>query len=409
MSDTPQGPGWWRASDALWYPPETHPDYTPPPPPPGTAYRNDPPPVAHEPAKPPTDFPTTPPPALPEPVVETAERSPWFWVGISVIGFAVVAVVAVAIIGLLLAEEGPPAVSAADVTVESTGVLAPVEAFVTTGLQTDDGLLVFGTTDDPAATAAEIWDASVLTEGIGPAAVVGGIELPVGVPYVYGVTTTPDGYLAGGEVFFSESGDSQAAFFSSPDGLDWSFVAPPASLDMIAAVFDVAIVGDVRIALVADGDDIVNHLYRSDDGGERWERAGIGFDAVTVWGIGASADRFYAVGDTVDADGVSLPTLHASSDGIRWTEQRFVFDGAFVTGRLFDVVGTSAGFVAVGTTGSSALVMFSNDGQVWERVPVPIAVEGAEALTTVVASDNGAVAIGQIDDRYTFWEIDFGE
>src|SRR3990172_395719 len=36
MSDTPQGPGRWLASDGQWYPPELHPDYgkpLPPPPP----------------------------------------------------------------------------------------------------------------------------------------------------------------------------------------------------------------------------------------------------------------------------------------------------------------------------------------------------------------------------------------
>ncbi|MEQ8716153.1 MAG: hypothetical protein RIE08_00950 [Acidimicrobiales bacterium] len=27
MSDTPQGPGWWLASDGRWYAPELHPDY----------------------------------------------------------------------------------------------------------------------------------------------------------------------------------------------------------------------------------------------------------------------------------------------------------------------------------------------------------------------------------------------
>lgn len=32
MSDAAQGPGWWQASDARWYPPEQHPDYRPPPP-----------------------------------------------------------------------------------------------------------------------------------------------------------------------------------------------------------------------------------------------------------------------------------------------------------------------------------------------------------------------------------------
>jgi hypothetical protein len=44
MTETPQGPGWWQASDGRWYPPETHPSYQPPPGPapgafpPGAAY-----------------------------------------------------------------------------------------------------------------------------------------------------------------------------------------------------------------------------------------------------------------------------------------------------------------------------------------------------------------------------------
>lgn len=29
---TPQGPGWWQASDQQWYPPELHPDHQTPPP-----------------------------------------------------------------------------------------------------------------------------------------------------------------------------------------------------------------------------------------------------------------------------------------------------------------------------------------------------------------------------------------
>jgi hypothetical protein len=38
MSDAPQGPGWWQASDGKWYPPEQNPNAGPPPgggPPPG--------------------------------------------------------------------------------------------------------------------------------------------------------------------------------------------------------------------------------------------------------------------------------------------------------------------------------------------------------------------------------------
>jgi hypothetical protein len=30
MSDRPQGPGWWQASDRKWYAPEQHPNYVPP-------------------------------------------------------------------------------------------------------------------------------------------------------------------------------------------------------------------------------------------------------------------------------------------------------------------------------------------------------------------------------------------
>jgi hypothetical protein len=36
MSDQPQGPGWWQASDLKWYPPEKHANYAAPPSPPGT-------------------------------------------------------------------------------------------------------------------------------------------------------------------------------------------------------------------------------------------------------------------------------------------------------------------------------------------------------------------------------------
>ncbi|WP_421119958.1 RDD family protein [Aquihabitans daechungensis] len=32
MSDAPQGPGWWQASDGRWYPPEQSPGYGTPPP-----------------------------------------------------------------------------------------------------------------------------------------------------------------------------------------------------------------------------------------------------------------------------------------------------------------------------------------------------------------------------------------
>lgn len=49
MSEMSQGEGWWQASDGLWYPPESHPDYQSPTPP-----------QPEPPAAPGTVFPSTP-------------------------------------------------------------------------------------------------------------------------------------------------------------------------------------------------------------------------------------------------------------------------------------------------------------------------------------------------------------
>jgi hypothetical protein len=48
MSDVPNGPGWWQASDGRWYPPESHPGYQPPlaAPPAPTSYATPPTPYA---------------------------------------------------------------------------------------------------------------------------------------------------------------------------------------------------------------------------------------------------------------------------------------------------------------------------------------------------------------------------
>jgi hypothetical protein len=45
MTDRPQGPGWWQASDLKWYPPEKHADYAAPPSSPPTPVKPTPPPV----------------------------------------------------------------------------------------------------------------------------------------------------------------------------------------------------------------------------------------------------------------------------------------------------------------------------------------------------------------------------
>lgn len=76
MSDTPQGEGWWQASDGKFYAPEQHPDYVPPAPPP-------PPPTAAPPA--PQVVPPPPGAIPPAPSTPGSGRKIWPWVLLGVL------------------------------------------------------------------------------------------------------------------------------------------------------------------------------------------------------------------------------------------------------------------------------------------------------------------------------------
>jgi hypothetical protein len=102
MSDTPQGPGWWQASDGRWYAPELHPDAQPAhpveaaaapvvPQGPSTAPPPDLPPVAG----PPEPVWEAPPPAAwepppPVPVAPAASSRAWIPRAIIVVDLAIV-------------------------------------------------------------------------------------------------------------------------------------------------------------------------------------------------------------------------------------------------------------------------------------------------------------------------------
>lgn len=84
MSEVPQGPEWWQATDGKWYPPEQHPHYQPQPPPP--------PPVPVPPLIPATTPPTMSPHSWQAPVAQTTvltplgkDRSPASVLGLSII------------------------------------------------------------------------------------------------------------------------------------------------------------------------------------------------------------------------------------------------------------------------------------------------------------------------------------
>jgi serine/threonine kinase PknH len=86
MTDEPQGPGWWQASDLKWYPPERHPNYEAPPP--------SPPPKL----PPPSSW--APPQQPPQPAPARRSATPWILAG--VVAAVVVVLVVAGIAGYLV-------------------------------------------------------------------------------------------------------------------------------------------------------------------------------------------------------------------------------------------------------------------------------------------------------------------
>ncbi len=84
MSDTPNGPGWWQASDGKWYPPESHPNYRP---------LLLPPPVATLPPRAPSYVPSGPPPVV-LPKRKALWKRWWFVVPALLVTVVVIAAVA---------------------------------------------------------------------------------------------------------------------------------------------------------------------------------------------------------------------------------------------------------------------------------------------------------------------------
>lgn len=418
MSDTPQDEGWWKAPDGLWYPPETHPDHQPTPTPSRRLPTRSPSPwpsqaeTAESGSSPsPTSTPSSGPQPSGTPSAGPGAPTGWgrlaLWVTVAlvIVGAAVVALVVVVASG-----DGDGAVEAADVTVTRAEAAVPLDALVTTALDDGDGLKVFGTSRNSVATAAEIWGPDVLVEGPGPGVQVGSVTVASGVPYLYGIAATDDGYLAVGEIYFPDSGLSSSAVFASDDGLDWFLAAEPGAVGGATAAYDVAVVGEVTLAVAADDAFGINRLYRSDDGGSTWRVADpVGLDRVRIWGLAAHDGRFWAVGS---ADTVSgpRPVVFGSDDGALWSEAAQVSTGGALTGQLLDVTATEAGLMAVGTrqgpVSSDLLVLFSADGAWWEPVIDGVrTTPDEELLVSVAARGAGAVAVGLVEDRYTFWEI----
>jgi hypothetical protein len=210
----------------------------------------------------------------------------------------------------------------------------------------------------------------------------------------------------------SSGGDFDAAVWTSPDGVEWSRVPHDEEvfggdgnqqMDSIAA----AASGLVAVGLEKIDNDTDAAVWTSPDG-VVWSRVPHdeavfgGGDVQKTMSVAAWESGFVAVG--MDLSGGDFDAaVWTSPDGVVWS--RVPHDEAVFGGdanqQMDEVVITESGFVVVGleSTGEDwdAAVWTSPDGAVWSRVPHDEVVFGGDAnqqVLSVVAAESGVVAVG---------------
>ncbi len=383
MSDSSQGPGWWVASDGVWYPPEQHPDYR--------------------------GEPATPEPALHEDD-DRERRSPVQWIVGGALAIVVVAA-AIAVPLALLGDDATP-VTEADVDLRLLSV-SEGDRFYSALAAAGDELVIVGY-EDLGTQVATVWstaDGGQTIEAIGQIGV-------VGEAYPYQVIETDSGLLAVGELFYAEARQADPLVLESEAGDEWRIVANPNLLggDGYEYFVDVTPTGDGGYVAVrhrlGDDDRRFTTLWGSTDT-RVWAPngfTGIDEDAV-VWGITRFEDGFVAVG----TDGVDQPRVWLSGDRRTWTQVAVA--GPLVApqgAELLDVVAVDGGLVAVGRAeldgAGEPMVLVSDDALTWTRPELRSheATPADEVLLTVVDTPDGLRALGQIDDQWAIWAVDLG-
>ena len=209
--------------------------------------------------------------------------------------------------------------------------------------------------------------------------------------------------------------DSDAAVWTSPDGVTWSRVPDDEAIFGGAAMVSVTVGGPGLVAVGSVGRFVDSDaaVWTSADG-VTWSR--VPHDDVVFGGASEQSMASVTVGGpglvAVGTDGSrddGDPAVWTSPDGITWAR---VPDDAVLRGAerdelgadrqlMLDVTGGGPGLVAVGSEGSFAVadaaVWTSPDGVTWSRVPHDDAVFGgrfSQAMVSVTVGGPGLVAVG---------------
>ncbi len=242
-------------------------------------------------------------------------------------------------------------------------------------------------------------------------------ELPGGHQGILGFEAFPGGFLAVGAVL-DDSGESDAAWWTSPDGVTWTAhtIAEPGTQAMVGAA-------------VADGTMVVLGQHGMEVGGWRAD-TGQDFVRITdpdltlavddpdpayadaqvfVWDVAATGPGFVAVGGSRMRQGFVDGAVWTSADGTDWVRygnetgyqpnmMRANFTG-FGDWTVMDTVLDSNGTtIVIGRTGAptspNIAVWQSPDGMTWEQGPVGIRAT-PQRVQRAIAIDNRIIAVGQ--------------
>ena len=218
------------------------------------------------------------------------------------------------------------------------------------------------------------------------------------------VTAGGPGLVAVGDESIDSNTD--AAVWTSPDGIGWSRVSSEAfGGERNQIMWGVTAGGPGLVAVGAEGFDAA--VWHSSDG-ITWVRvphdeANLGSEGrVVMRSVTVGGPGLVAVGaEEIGAD--SRAAIWTSGDGLSWSrvpndESAFGGDGFQA---MFAVTAGGPGVVAVGgeqaAEGSNAAVWVSADGLVWSRIPHEAAAfggDGSPVMFGVAATGDGVVAVG---------------
>lgn len=162
---------------------------------------------------------------------------------------------------------------------------------------------------------------------------------------ISGITATPDGLLAYGSL---PAGQEQPVIWLSVDGSAWEQLLLPGPPGGV--VNDIA-VGDAGMVAVGGGfeDDPGEVLTWASINGREWELTSDGATLGAMFGVAFTGDSFVAVGARDLARFRFDAAAWVTTDGRTW--RATTEDESFHQARMYDVLVTTAGVVAVGERG----------------------------------------------------------